>query len=207
MSHNLKETRKTGSGCSERRQVFISRVRRQKRGRGSPSPTMSDAPLLPMEPRPSGWQRISQVALVASLAGGSLLALLAWRQGTTTSEVAAKRDVDASFYPRPGHKLQVQPNAFTVNDWECMVLDTKLWPSERVHCELAPDETYRWVVEHFDDPNCTRLNKANPYAVHGTGCFLFKQYNQVTPSLPSAPPRPCHASMQGRAARTLRCAI
>ena len=30
MSHNLKETRKTGSGCSERK--FLSLVRRQKRG-------------------------------------------------------------------------------------------------------------------------------------------------------------------------------
>ena len=80
------------------------------------------------------------------------------------------------FDPLPGHKIQTGPNILTVNDFECLRLDTYAWPSERVHCELQEDETWLWIVEHFDDLNCTVPNVALPVITHGTdrsGCFYF----------------------------------
>ena len=77
------------------------------------------------------------------------------------------------FDPLPGHKIQTGPNILTVNDFECLRLDTYAWPSERVHCELQEDETWLWIVEHFDDLNCTVPNVALPVITHGTDCFYF----------------------------------
>ena len=47
----------------------------------------------------------------------------------------------ANYDPQPGHKIQHAPNVLTVNDYECLVLDTHAWPSERVHCELQAAAT------------------------------------------------------------------
>ena len=81
-------------------------------------------------------------------------------------------------WPRVGHKLQLNASAFTVNDYECLQIDTGDWPSERVHCELRPDDTYDWIVEHFDDAHCERLNRRTPSVQHTTsGCFFFGEYN------------------------------
>ena len=35
------------------------------------------------------------------------------------------------YDPLPRHKIQHAPNVLTVNDYECLVLDTHAWPSER----------------------------------------------------------------------------
>ena len=79
--------------------------------------------------------------------------------------------------PHSGAKIQHNASSYTVNDYECMQIDTHDWPSERVHCELR-DNTYVWIVEHFDDLQCTRPNKAKPTAEHtSTGCFYFTAYN------------------------------
>ena len=97
--------------------------------------------------------------------------------------------VDYAIKPRPhmGHKLQINASAFTVNDFECLQLDTSDWPSERVHCELRPAEDdhddddiahYDFVVEHFDDEYCQQLNTDNPSVRHtASGCFYFEGYN------------------------------
>lgn len=77
------------------------------------------------------------------------------------------------FDPLPRHKIQHAPNVLTVNDYECLVLDTHAWPSERVHCELQDNGSYLWVVEHFDDDRCTMPNAALPRITHGTDCFFF----------------------------------
>ena len=89
--------------------------------------------------------------------------------------------------PRPhmGHKLQLNASAFTVNDFECLQLDTGDWPSERVHCELRPpgddDDNivhYDFVVEHFDDEYCQKPNTDHPSVRHtASGCFYFEGYN------------------------------
>ena len=79
--------------------------------------------------------------------------------------------------PHSGHKVQHNASSFTVNDFECMQIDTGDWPSERVHCELQ-DNVYVWIVEHFDDKHCMQPNKAKPIAQHtSTGCFYFAAYN------------------------------
>ena len=88
--------------------------------------------------------------------------------GATISMVAPRR-----FDPLPGHKIQAGPNILTVNDFECLNLDTHAWPSERVHCELQHDGKYLWVVEHFDDFNCTVPNARLPVITHGTECYYF----------------------------------
>lgn len=81
-------------------------------------------------------------------------------------------------WPHSGHKHQINASAFTVNDFECLQIDTGDWPSERVHCELRPDGAYDWVVEHFDDGGCQRQNKANPGVRHkATGCYFYSSYN------------------------------
>jgi hypothetical protein len=97
-------------------------------------------------------------------------------------------------HPHRGHKLQINASAFTVNDYECLQLDTKNWPSERVHCELRPSKQetvhggdgdgnddvarYDFVVEHFDDEHCQEPNAENPIVRHTTsGCFFFEGYN------------------------------
>ena len=77
------------------------------------------------------------------------------------------------FDPLPEHKIQVRSNILTVNDFECLNLDTHAWPSERVHCELQRDGTYLWVVDHFDDLNCTMPNARLPRITHGTDCYFF----------------------------------
>ena len=77
------------------------------------------------------------------------------------------------YDPLPGHKIQHAPNVFTVNDYECLVLDTHAWPSERVHCELQSDGSWLWVVEHFDDSECKIPNANLPVITHGTDCFYF----------------------------------
>ena len=77
------------------------------------------------------------------------------------------------YDPLPGHKIQHAPNVFTVNDYECLVLDTHAWPSERVHCELQSDGSWLWVVEHFDDAECRVPNAELPVITHGTDCFYF----------------------------------
>ena len=78
----------------------------------------------------------------------------------------------AHYDPLPGHKIQHAPNVFTVNDYECLVLDTHAWPSERVHCELQADGSWLWVVEHFDDSEWVP-NAELPVITHGTDCFYF----------------------------------
>lgn len=97
-------------------------------------------------------------------------------------------------HPHMGYKLQINTSAFTVNDYECVQLDTGTWPSERVHCELlrsttnddtTDDDTknddtanYVIVVEHFDDIHCTKSNPTNPRVHHAAaGCYYFEQYN------------------------------
>ena len=135
---------------------------------------------------------------------------------TTTAGAAAENDDDTldhdltasntlrssstmSLRPRPphphmGHKLQLNTSSFTVNDYECLQLDTGIWPSERVHCELLrttttndanedtkKDDTahYVFVVEHFDDSHCTQANRMNPTLYHtAAGCVDAAQYNQ-----------------------------
>ena len=77
------------------------------------------------------------------------------------------------YDPQPGHKIQHAPNVFTVNDYECLVLDTHAWPSERVHCELQSDGSWLWVVEHIDDAECRVPNAELPVITHGTDCFYF----------------------------------
>jgi len=100
-------------------------------------------------------------------------------------------DVNKPPHPHRGHKLQINASAFTVNDFECLQLDTGNWPSERVHCELRPslgddngendgdDVTrYDFVVEHFDDENCKEHNAENPVVRHpASGCYYFVGYN------------------------------
>ena len=89
-------------------------------------------------------------------------------------------------HPHRGHKLQINASAFTVNDFECLQLDTGNWPSERVHCELRPSSydsgddvpRYVFVVEHFDDKDCQKPNAKNPIVRHtASGCFFFEAYN------------------------------
>ena len=84
-------------------------------------------------------------------------------------------------WPSPGHKLQLNATSFSVNDFECLELlvdHRRLWASERVHCELRRDGDYDWVVEHFDDPNCTRPNHQNPGVRHrAVGCFFYSAFN------------------------------
>jgi len=94
-------------------------------------------------------------------------------------------------HPHRGHKLQINASAFTVNDYECLQLDTGNWPSERVHCELRPSivennsendgndvARYDFVVEHFDDKNCQKPNAKNPIVRHtASGCYYFEGYN------------------------------
>lgn len=98
-------------------------------------------------------------------------------------------DLRKSPHPHRGHKLQINASAFTVNDYECLQLDTKNWPSERVHCELRPSKRetinggddvarYDFVVEHFDDDHCQEPNAKNPIVRHtASGCFFFEGYN------------------------------
>lgn len=100
-------------------------------------------------------------------------------------------DLNKPPYPHMGHKLQINASAFTVNDFECLQLDTGNWPSERVHCELRPsvgDENsindgddaaqYDFVVEHFDDKNCQVPNAENPIVRHtASGCYYFDAYD------------------------------
>ena len=90
--------------------------------------------------------------------------------------------VDSTTWPSPGHKLQLNASSFTVNDFECLeiVVDRRrLWSSERVHCELRKDGNYDWVVEHFDDPSCTRPDSKNPGVRHpAVGCYYYSAYNQ-----------------------------
>ena len=97
-------------------------------------------------------------------------------------------------HPHMGYKLQLITSSFTVNDYECLQLDTGLWPSKRVHCELfrtttntdanedmKKDDTahYVVVVEHFDDSHGTKPNQTNPTVHHAAaGCYYFAQYNQ-----------------------------
>eukprot|EP00751_Fragilariopsis_kerguelensis_P037257 CAMPEP_0170956542 /NCGR_PEP_ID=MMETSP0735-20130129/34059_1 /TAXON_ID=186038 /ORGANISM="Fragilariopsis kerguelensis, Strain L26-C5" /LENGTH=268 /DNA_ID=CAMNT_0011369069 /DNA_START=55 /DNA_END=861 /DNA_ORIENTATION=- len=115
-------------------------------------------------------------------------------------ELAATAVVDDYEYelmPLPGHKIQLNASAFTVNDFECLQLDTKIWPSERVHCELRPPRPptatavagednnnknniaqYDFVVEHFDDPYCKISNTNNPSVRHtASGCYNFVKSN------------------------------
>jgi hypothetical protein len=102
-------------------------------------------------------------------------------------------------HPHMGHKLQINASAFTVNDFECLQLDTGNWPSERVHCELLPSfreningvensndsdnddddvARYSFVVEHFDDEHCQEPNADNPIVRHtASGCYYFEGYN------------------------------
>merc|ERR1712183_1018182 len=90
-------------------------------------------------------------------------------------------------------------SSFTDNDFECLQLDTGNWPSERVHCELLDNNNnnnnnnkdddddnddgtdaarYVFVVEHFDDTNCTISNAKNPIVRHvASGCYFFEKYN------------------------------
>jgi len=113
--------------------------------------------------------------------------------------VAAEANIDEPTtpiirQPRMGHKLQLNASAFTVNDFDCMQLDTKIWPSERVHCELRPPtptvgvggdnnnnnniDQYDFVVEHFDDNYCQISNKQNPIVRHtASGCYNFVKSN------------------------------
>ena len=82
-------------------------------------------------------------------------------------------------YPKLGYKLQLNASRFTVNDYQCMEMSTKAWPSERVHCELRADGAYDWVVEHFDDPECTKPNAKLPVIRHiNRGCFYYATFNQ-----------------------------
>jgi len=109
-------------------------------------------------------------------------------------------------HPHRGHQLRINASAFTANDFECLQLDTKNWPSERVHCELVAaaaaelasigtdaidsdsnidsnnnnDDVarYEFVVEHFDDDRCRHPNARNPTTRHtASGCFYFETYN------------------------------
>lgn len=82
-------------------------------------------------------------------------------------------------WPRKGHKIQLNFSAYTVNDYDCMQIDTGDWPSERIHCELTDDgTTYDMVVEHFDDPYCERPNSRLPSITHtASGCFFFPSVN------------------------------
>lgn len=87
-------------------------------------------------------------------------------------------------HPHMGHKLQINASAFTVNDFECLQLDTGNWPSERVHCELRPSNDgddlarYDFVVEHFDDEHCQEPNAEIPIVRHtASGCYFFEGYN------------------------------
>ena len=94
---------------------------------------------------------------------------------------------EKSPYPHRGHKIQLNSSAFTVNDYECLQLDTGNWPSERVHCELLASSgdtngddvaRYNFVVEHFDDKNCQDQNADNPIVRHtASGCYYFEAYN------------------------------
>ena len=88
----------------------------------------------------------------------------------------------SAVWPSPGHKAQLNESAFTVNDYECLQIlvnsRLRLWPSERVHCELRSDGDYDWVVEHFDDPHCKQPNADNPGVRHrAVGCFFYSEYN------------------------------
>ena len=112
-------------------------------------------------------------------------------QQTSLQEVTGKPP-----HPHRGHKLQINASTFTVNDFECLQLDTGNWPSERVHCELRPsadDESddvsrYDFVVEHFDDKDCQKPNAGNPTVRHtASGCFFFEAYNHSYNDL-------CHAN-------------
>lgn len=85
-------------------------------------------------------------------------------------------------FPSKGHKFQINASALTVNDFECVQLDSGKWPSERVHCELASlydgEPTYDFVVEHFDDEQCQKPNPGNPVIRHtSSGCVYYEAYN------------------------------
>ena len=78
--------------------------------------------------------------------------------------------------PLPGQKWQHNISSFTVNAYECLQLPD--WPSERVHCEKNADGTWNWIVEHFDDANCTKPNSKSPVIQHiASGCVLFPATN------------------------------
>jgi hypothetical protein len=121
-----------------------------------------------------------------------------------TEHIATEvRGVSDPPHPHRGHKLQINASAFTVNDFECLNLDTGNWPSERVHCELRASSVgdtnssendgddvawYDFVVEHFDDENCQEPNADNPIVRHtSSGCFYFEGYNHSYNDL-------CHAN-------------
>lgn len=94
-----------------------------------------------------------------------------------------EEDFNRPPHPHRGHKLQINESAFTVNDFECLQLDTGNWPSERVHCELAYGDgddspRYDFVVEHFDDKACQTPNAENPIVRHvASGCYYFEAYD------------------------------
>jgi len=105
----------------------------------------------------------------------------------------AAEEVHKAPHPHRGRKLQINASTFTVNDFECLQLDTGNWPSERVHCELQKSfenvegtnedydddvARYDFVVEHFDDDNCEHPNADNPIVRHtASGCYFFEAYN------------------------------
>ena len=111
-----------------------------------------------------------------------MLHALYMRPGTDIDEVTIttrpRTDiVMLTLAPHSGHKIQVNASSFTVNDFECLQINTGNWPSERVHCELQNDELL-WVVEHFDDEHCTTPNEATPRVSRtATGCYFFEEYN------------------------------
>ena len=103
-----------------------------------------------------------------------------------TGQISLVEDTSKPPHPHMGHKLQINASAFTVNDFECLQIDTGNWPSERVHCELRPSAgdidddvaRYDFVVEHFDDEYCQNPNAENPTVRHtASGCFYFEGYN------------------------------
>ena len=105
----------------------------------------------------------------------------------------ALEEFNKTPHPHSGHKLQINASAFTVNDFECLQIDTGTWPSERVHCELRKSSedvngtngdydddvaVYDIVVEHFDDDNCQEPNAENPVVRRAaSGCYYFEAYN------------------------------
>ena len=105
--------------------------------------------------------------------------------GTGPPLVLIVDDPGQSPHPHMGHKIQINASAFTVNDFECLQIDTGNWPSERVHCELVQSDDdwddvarYEFVVEHFDDDYCQIPNAKNPIVKHtASGCFYFEGYN------------------------------
>ncbi len=100
-------------------------------------------------------------------------------------QIVVVEDPSTPPHPHMGHKLQINASAFTVNDFECLQIDTGNWPSERVHCELVQSDDdwndvarYEFVVEHFDDFYCKIPNTEKPIVRHtASGCFYFEGYN------------------------------